>query len=377
MTHYLGRDQFRHDSIPAVGVLVANLGTPEAPTARALRPYLKEFLSDPRVIEPPPARWLWRLILNGIVLNTRPKRSARLYRNIWTERGSPLLETSRQQVVAIAAALTERIGAPLHVALGMRYGRPSIASALAELESKDCRRVLVLPLYPQYSGATTGSTFDAVADALKATRWVPELRFVNGYHDDPAYIAALAAGVREAWDEHGRPDRLLISFHGIPRRYFLAGDPYHCQCHKTARLLAEALELPEEERYVCFQSQFGKEPWLEPYTEQTIREWAGLGLKRFDAICPGFSADCLETLEEMNITNREIYNEAGGGDYHYIPCLNTRPDHIASLVGVIERNLVGWVGGTEEHDPVAQEAEANKRTELYRKLEGVSPNVST
>jgi protoporphyrin/coproporphyrin ferrochelatase len=338
---YYGRPDFRHTEIPAVGVLLANLGTPDAPDTPSLRRYLREFLLDPRVIELP--RLLWWTILHLAVLPTRPAKSAALYRKVWTPEGSPLLVISRRQTAVLQEILRREVGNPLHVALAMRYGNPSVRAALRELEEKGCRRILVLPLYPQYAAVTVGSTFDAVADELKGWRWVPEIRTVNGYHDDPGYIRALAASIREAWTDGGPGERLLFSFHGIPQRYFDAGDPYFCQCHKLARLTAEELGLPRERWQVSFQSLFGKEEWLKPYTDKTVEGMARSGIRAIDVICPGFSADCLETLEEMDEQNREIFLHAGGERFRYIPCLNDRPDHMRAIADVALRHLQGWV----------------------------------
>jgi ferrochelatase len=326
---------------PAIGVLLANLGTPDAPDAPALRRYLREFLLDPRVIELP--RPVWWLALHLFVLPFRPRKSAALYRKVWTAEGSPLLANSRRQTAGVAALLAREVAAPLHVRLAMRYGNPSVRAALRELAGLGCRRILALPLYPQYAAVTTGSTFDAVAAELSGWRWVPELRTVHSYHDDPAYVAALAASVREAWAAAPPAEKLLFSFHGIPRRYFLAGDPYYCHCQKTARLVAELLELPPERYAVSFQSLFGREEWLRPYTEDTIQALARDGVHSLDVICPGFAADCLETIEEIDGLNREIYLHAGGRSYRYIPALNDRPDHLRLLADLILRNLSGWV----------------------------------
>jgi len=318
------------------GILLTNLGTPDAPTPDALRRYLREFLWDPRVVEEP--RWKWWLILNGIILNTRPARSAAAYKSVWTEKGSPLMSHSLDQQAGLQGALGDRV----HVELAMRYGNPSIASGLQALREKGCSHILVLPLYPQYSATTTGSTFDAVADELKAWRRVPELRMVSSYHDHPAYIAALAASVRRYWGEHGRPQRLLMSFHGIPQRYFDNGDPYPCLCRKTGRLLAEALELKEGEWLVSYQSRFGREPWVTPYTDETLKAWGAEGAGRVDVICPGFSADCLETIEEIGEENRGYFIEAGGGEYHYIPALNADKLHLKALAEIATAHLHGW-----------------------------------
>jgi len=337
---YVGETKAPHGELTATGVLLANLGTPDAPTTPALKRYLREFLSDPRVIELP--RWKWKIILNAFVLPTRPAKSAAAYREVWTDEGSPLLITARHQTAKIAAALEGRFKSPLHVELGMRYGNPSIESALDKLQDQGCRRIVVLPLYPQYAAATTASTFDAVFAALGKRRWMPELRTIAQYHDEPLYVAALANSIRERWDADGEPEKLIFSFHGIPQRYFEAGDPYFCHCQKTARLVAEALGLPAERWQVCFQSRFGKEPWLQPYTDETLKGLGKAGLGSVDVICPGFSADCLETIEEIDQENREYFEKAGGGRYRYIAALNERDDHIAALTEVVARNLGGW-----------------------------------
>ena len=340
MAQYLGDDGFRHDSDECLGLLLVNLGTPASPDRRALRAYLREFLSDPRVVELP--RWLWSVILHGVILNIRPRLSAKAYAKVWTEQGSPLLQISRRQAASLATAMEARFPGPVQVSLGMRYGTPSVADALQELHDAGARRLLVLPLYPQYSGSTTGSVFDAVADVLKRWRWVPALRFAGAYHDHPGYIRALANSVHEHWKQHGRGQRLLMSFHGVPRRYLLAGDPYHCQCHKTGRLLAEALDLDDGEWMVVFQSRFGREEWLQPYCDETLRALPGEGVSEVDVICPGFSADCLETLEEIDEQNRELFLEAGGNRFHYIPCLNDSADHIELMLELAVANAGGW-----------------------------------
>lgn len=330
---------FAHDQADHAGVLLANLGTPDAPTPDALRRYLAEFLWDSRVVEIP--RLPWWVILHGAILRLRPARSARKYQLIWTPEGSPLLAIGRRQQAAVAAALAQRFPGPIPVALGMRYGNPSIAAALAELRDAGARRLLVLPLYPQYSAATTASTFDAVTAELRAWRWLPELRFIARYHDEPGYLDALAESVREARREWPG-ERLLFSFHGLPKRTLLAGDPYHCHCQKTARLVAERLELPPEQWAVAFQSRFGRAEWLQPYTGALLAEWAKTGVKSVDVICPGFAADCLETLEEIAIENRQTFLESGGERYRYIPALNDTPAHIDALADLIGRHAAGW-----------------------------------
>lgn len=341
---YFGQPGFAHGELPPVapiGVVLANLGTPDAPDAPALRRYLREFLLDPRVIELP--RPLWWLVLHAAVLPFRPRKSAALYRKVWTAEGSPLLVIARRQTAGVAALLQREVPVPVHVRLAMRYGNPAIRSALRELAGLGCRRVVVLPLYPQYAAVTTGSTFDAVAAELASWRWVPELRTVHSYHDEPAYVEALAASLRAAWAAAPPAEKLLFSFHGIPKRYFLAGDPYFCHCQKTARLVAERLGLPRERYEVTFQSLFGREEWLRPYTEDTMRALAAGGVRSLDVICPGFSADCLETLEEIDGLNREIFLHAGGERYRYVPALNDRPDHLRLLAGLVVRNLAGWI----------------------------------
>ncbi len=355
MSALRGTPDYEHGTPPAVGVLLSNLGTPDEPTAPALRRYLREFLSDPRVIELP--RFQWWLILNLFILTTRPRKSAELYRKVWTAEGSPLLAVGRRQQAGIETLLRQRFGGPLHVALGMRYGEPSIRRALRELEARGCRRILVVPLYPQYFSGTVGSTFDAVADELKTWRWVPELRFVQHYHDEPGYITALAASVRETWREY-EPEKLLLSFHGIPQRYFDAGDPYFCECQKTARLLTTALGLERSRWEISFQSLFGKEEWVKPYTDRTVQALARSGVRSLDVLAPGFSADCLETLEELDGLNREYFTHAGGERFRFIRCLNDRPDHVAFLADLIGQKLHGWVEPGADWDAARAGAEA-------------------
>lgn len=334
---FTAKTKFDHDQERATGILLTNLGTPDAPTKEALRSYLKEFLWDPRVVEQP--RWLWWLILNGIILNSRPAKSAALYKKVWTAEGSPLFVTGMRQSDKLQTTLQQRVDGPLHVELAMRYGNPSIASGLEALREKNCDRIIVLPLYPQYSATTTGSTFDAVAAALKGWRRVPQLTFIDAYHDHPAYIAALADSVRAHWQVHGQAERLLLSFHGIPESYFNNGDPYPCHCRKTARLLREALDLDEERLQLAFQSRFGKDPWIQPYTDETLEAWGKEGVESVDVICPGFAADCLETIEEIGMENRETFLNAGGKTYHYIPALNDADAHIDALVQLVLKQL--------------------------------------
>jgi protoporphyrin/coproporphyrin ferrochelatase len=356
MTRYVGNEGFRHGTPEKLGVLVTNLGTPDAPETGALRRYLREFLWDPRVVEVP--RPLWWLILNGVILRIRPSRSAAVYRTVWTEEGSPLLTISRAQVAGIKERIAARVTGPVEVVLGMRYGNPSIPSALKHLHDLNVRRLLVLPLYPQYSASTTASTFDALATTLMRWRWIPEVRFIGRYHDEPGYIEALATSIREHWARHDRGEHLVMSFHGVPRRYLDKGDPYHCQCLKTARLVAERLGLENGAWSATFQSRFGREEWLKPYTDASIRALGQRGLKRIDVVCPGFSADCLETLEEIAEQNAEFFHEAGGETLSYIPCLNDRADHLDFLADYALQNLQGWPETAPPQDPEQSAASA-------------------
>jgi len=318
---------------PKIGVLIANLGTPDEPTTPALRRYLAQFLSDRRVIEVP--RLLWMMILHGVILRVRPKKSAKLYQSVWTSEGSPLLAIGRHQQQAMQAQL----GDGFCVELGMRYGNPSIASALRSFQAAGVRKIIVLPLYPQYAGPTTGSTFDAVSDELKQWRWVPELHFINNYCDEPLYVEALANSIREHIDAYGKPQKIIFSYHGMPKRYLLAGDPYFCLCQKTTRLVQEKAGLNKDECITSFQSRFGREEWLKPYTDETLTNLPKEGIKHIAIISPAFSADCLETLEELAVENRALFLQQGGEHYHYIPALNDRADHIHALVSLIKSRV--------------------------------------
>ncbi len=339
---FLPEPPYRHGAAPAgpdTAVLLCNLGTPDAPTAPALRRYLAQFLADPRVVEIP--KLVWALILHGIILRVRPAKSAAKYATVWTPEGSPLKVWTEKQAKLLQGHLGER-GLRVRVAYAMRYGQPAIAGTLDSLKREGVRRVLVLPAYPQYSGATTASVIDDVARWALQTRHLPELRFVNRYHDDPAYIAALAQTVREHWQREGRGDKLVMSFHGMPERTLHLGDPYHCECLKTGRLLAEALGLKDGEWLVTFQSRFGKAKWLQPYTEPSLVQLAQGGLKSVDLICPGFAADCLETLEEIDQEARAAFLAAGGQRFSYISCLNDHPAGMRALGALAERHLQGW-----------------------------------
>jgi ferrochelatase len=322
------------------GVLLTNLGTPTAPTPKAIRKYLAEFLADPRIVEIPPIVWL--PILHGYILNTRPFVAAHAYKKIWTPQGSPLLVISKKQQQALQLELDNRLNEPVPIALGMRYGTPSIAAALTDLRKKKVNKILVLPLYPQYSAATTGSTFDAVARVFKTWRWIPEFRFIDQYAENEGYIAALAASIEAHWQQKKPGKKILFSFHGLPARTIALGDPYNALCHRTAQLVAEKLQIPTDYWQVVFQSRFGRAKWLQPYCEPTLIELAKQGCKTVDIICPGFAADCLETLEEINIRYRESFLAAGGEKFHYIPALNDTPHHIHALSNLIVQNLQGW-----------------------------------
>ena len=331
-----------HPQIPAgkIGVLLVNLGTPDAPTPSAVRRYLKEFLSDRRVVEIPPI--LWQPILRGVILNTRPKRSAHAYAQVWTEQGSPLAAITASQ----AKALQARLGVDVTVSWAMRYGQPALGAELLRLKQAGCERILIAPLYPQYSGATTGSAVDAVGAAMQAMRWQPAIRTLPPYYDDPAHIAALKADIeRQLAALPFRPEVLLLSFHGMPERTLELGDPYHCHCRKTARLLGVALAASHEglRIEVSFQSRFGRARWLEPSTESVIAAEAARGTKHLAIAAPGFSADCLETREELAIRGRTQFLGPGGADYAVLDCLNDSDAGMAMLEALVRRELGGWV----------------------------------
>lgn len=349
-----------HRQSARTAVLMVNLGTPEAPTAPAIRRYLREFLSDRRVVEVP--RLIWMLVLHAFILPLRPRKLVEAYRKVWTPQGSPLLAISREQRAALAARLGDRAD----VALAMTYGEPSIPGTLAELERRGVRRLLVLPLYPQYSATTTAAVTDALFRVLQGMRWVPELRTITAYHDHPDYIEALAASVEAHWAAQGRGDHLLISFHSIPRRYLEAGDPYYCQCQKTARLLAARLGLGADACSVSFQSRLGRQPWLQPYTDIVVPQLARRGVRQLDLICPGFAADCLETLEEVAIRYGEDFHAAGGAQLRYIPALNAVPGHVAMLASLCDTHLQGWPANPLPADVQAQIEQRTARVAALR-----------
>jgi protoporphyrin/coproporphyrin ferrochelatase len=337
---YVSSPDFQHERAERIGILLVNSGTPEAATAPAVRRFLRRFLSDPRVVELP--RLLWLPILYGLVLPLRPARIARKYRRIWSEGGSPLRDLSEQLRTALAATLARQVLAPLSVELGMLYSPPSVPEALARLRASGAQRILVVPLFPQYCGATTGAVYDQVSAELRRWRWLPELRFVAEYHDHPGYIEALRASVAEHWSRAGRTGHLLMSFHGIPERYFSEGDPYFCKCHKTARLLADELMLRESEWSVAFQSRFGPGAWLKPYTRAVLESLPARGARSVTVLCPGFAVDCLETLEEIAIENRECFVRAGGERFQYVASLNAQALHAQCLGDLIVEHTHGW-----------------------------------
>lgn len=336
---YFGDKDYRHGSIALTGILLVNLGTPKAATTTQVRRYLAEFLSDPRVVEIP--RLLWWPLLHLLVLPLRPRKSAQAYAKVWLPEGSPLLVYSKRLSRGISQALEGEDHEPI-VKLAMRYGEPSIEAVLNEMRAKSVQRLLLLPLFPQYSATTTASVFDEVARVLSKWRWQPELRYINHYHKHSLYISACAEQIRSFRDQHGCGDLLLFSFHGLPERNLLEGDPYHCQCYATARLIAQALSLNEQEYKLCFQSRFGRAKWLEPYTEGVLCELAKQGVSNVDIFCPGFAVDCLETLEEIAIRGRDVFEQAGGSELRYIPALNDSPSHIESIKALVLSNIENW-----------------------------------
>lgn len=345
-----------HGTIAKTAVVLVNLGTPDAPDAPALRRYLKQFLSDPRVVEIP--KPIWWLILHVLILPFRSGKSAQKYAAIWTEEGSPLRVHTEKQALLLRGYLGER-GHEVQVVFAMRYGNPSLPQVMQQLKSEGCDRILVLPAYPQYSGTTTASIFDAVFNHFATIRNVPELRLVKHYHDHDGYINALRKSILAYWETQGRPDKLVMSFHGVPKRTLLLGDPYHCECQKTARLLAEQLGLGPDDYMVTFQSRFGKAEWLQPYTAPTLKTLGQGGIRRVDVVCPGFTSDCLETLEEIAMEGREEFIGAGGKEFHYIPCLNEHPEWIAALADIAEQHMAGW--------PTWQDQQLRARRDLAAK----------
>ncbi|HIO91828.1 MAG TPA: ferrochelatase [Leucothrix mucor] len=366
MGRYIGDDSFFHGKEEATGILLVNLGTPKDASTSAVRRYLRQFLSDPRVVEIP--RLVWLPILYAFVLTRRPAASAKLYQSIWRKEGSPLLYYSEKQKSALQQEMQVRFKGKVIVELAMRYGKPSIESALDNLKRQGAKRILVFPLYPQYSATTTATTYDEVNRVLSHWRYLPEMRFVNQYYDNNAYIEALARSVKNHWAEHSRGQLLLMSFHGLPKRNLELGDPYYCHCQKTARLLVEKLALKEDEFLITFQSRFGKAEWIKPYTDKSLEELPARGIKEVDVICPGFPADCLETLEEMKIQNGETFMQAGGEVYRYIPALNHQPDHIHALSDIIQQHTLGWAETSLDWDRAKVEQSSKETQQRAKKL---------
>lgn len=336
---FLKEPDYKHGKISKTALVLINLGTPDSPDTPAVRRYLKEFLSDRRVVEIP--RFIWWLILNLIILPFRSSQSAAKYAAIWSKDGSPLKVHTEKQALLLQGYLGER-GHEVHVTYAMRYGSQNIPEVLSRLKTQGYERLLILPAYPQYSGTTTASNFDAVFRHFQQVRNIPELRFIKNYHDHEAYIQALRHSILKYWESHGRAEKLVMSFHGLPKAFLLRGDPYHCECQKTARLLAEQLGLRADQYLVTFQSRLGRAEWLQPYTAPTVQALARQGLKRVDVVCPGFIADCLETLEEIGIEVKQDFLNAGGKEFHYIPCLNETPEWLRALAEISEQHLIGW-----------------------------------
>ncbi len=326
---FKGEQNFQHENEQKKGVLIAYLGTPDSPDVLSVRRYLKEFLSDPRIIEVP--KIIWWFVLNIFILNFRSFNSARLYKSIWTDGGSPLLVNC----IKIREKVQKSLPSNYQVALGMRYGNPSIKSALNELKEANCRDIEVITLFPHYSATTVGSIFDAISTEIKSWRWVPSVKFLNSYHDNPLLIEILSKRIKKSFESQGKPDKLVFSYHSIPKKYFDSGDPYHCLCQKTSRLIAEKLSLDEKDYITAFQSRFGPSEWLKPYTSETMKSLPKEGIKSVQVVSPGFGVDNLETLQEIDIENKEYFEDAGGENFHYIPCLNDDDDHVEFLISLI------------------------------------------
>ena len=365
---YRPETPFTHGTSPTTGVLLVNLGTPDDTSTGAVRRYLKQFLSDTRVVEIP--KPIWWLILNLIILNVRPAKSAKKYASIWMKEGSPLRVYTARQAQMLRGFLGEKFNSPLRVEYAMRYGNPSIESAIDKLKAANCDNILVLPLYPQYAASTTASTMDELGRVLLKARNVPGIRFVRSYHDHPAYIDAVARNLEAHWQRIGRPDfatdKLLMTFHGVPKFHLDRGDPYHCHCHKTARLVAERLSLQPTDYVVTFQSRFGRTEWLQPYTDKTLEALGAKGTRRVDVICPGFAADCLETLEEIADEGRETFLHAGGSTFNYLPVANGSDAYVDALLTISMEHLGGWT--RSDWDPGLAAAENGNSAKLASAL---------
>lgn len=354
---YSSKSQFQHDRIPSTGVLLVNLGTPDAPTPSAIRRYLGEFLSDPRVVEMP--RLLWLAILHGVILRIRPRPVARAYASVWMEEGSPLMVHSKALTNAVQSRFAQHESGPVHVQLAMRYGRPCIEKALESLRNRHVERLIVIPLYPQYSATTTATVFDAVTNTLQKWRWLPHFHMPMHYHDHPLYIKAVSDSIQQSFAAHGKPERLLMSFHGLPERLLYAGDPYYCHCQKTGRLIAAQLGLTDKNYAITFQSRFGREPWLQPYTDVTLKEWGKQGIGHVQVVSPGFSADCLETLEEVAMQNKDFFEQAGGKEFHYIPALNSSDSHVELMSALINQEMAGWDTSASDTNQTSERAKSS------------------
>ena len=341
MTYYDPEQRLAANTSPKVGILLANLGTPDAPTAKALRPYLQQFLMDRRVVEIP--RFIWCWILHCIILVVRPRKSAEKYASIWKQEGSPLMVYAQQQKSLLASQLSEKLLSPFSVELGMTYGQPSMKHAINMLKAQQCDRILVFPLYPQYAASSTAAAMDAIWRVLLKTRNVPAIRTIKDYHDHPQYIQALTTRIKDYWQQHGQPEKLVMSFHGVPKFHLEKGDPYYYQCLETGRLLAESLNLSQDQYEIAFQSRFGRQEWLQPYLASRLDALGKQKLNRIDVVCPGFSSDCLETLEEIAMEGKHLFQSAGGGDYHYIPALNAETAWIDAMSAITLEHLQGWV----------------------------------
>ncbi len=354
---YQPEPPFHHGAQHKTGILLVNLGTPDEPTKASVKTYLKEFLSDPRIVEIP--KWIWWIILNGIILNVRPAKSAAKYQTIWMKEGSPLRVYTERQATMLRGFLGEIVKSPFAVVPAMRYGNPSIEAGIDKLRAQHCDNILVLPMYPQYAASTTGSTFDKVAEVLMKRRNVPGIRFVRNFHDHPAFIKAIVRNVEAHWMKLGRPDfakdKLLMTFHGVPKFHLDKGDPYHCESHKSARLIAEGLSLKKGDYIVTFQSRFGKAEWLQPYTDKTLEALGKGGSQRVDVICPGFAADCLETLEEIADEGKETFLHAGGKEFNYLPVANDTDAYVGALTDIAREHLQGWVSEGWDRDAAQRE----------------------
>jgi ferrochelatase len=338
---YISSPDFHRDGAERIGILLVNSGTPASAEPADVRKFLAGLLGDPRVVELP--RLVWLPILYGLILPFRPRRSARKYRKIWSSSGAPLLDLSEKLRTELTTTLAQKMLAPLSIELGMLYGGdPTVPQALSRLRESGAQRILVVPMFPQYCGATTGAVYDQVNKELRRWRWLPELRYVAEYHDYPGYIDALRSSVQQDHEARGKSQHLLMSFHGIPERFFHKGDPYFCKCQKTARLLADELMLRDDEWSVSFQSRFGPDGWLKPYTSTVLDEMPGRGIRHVAVICPGFAVDCLETLEEIEMENRDRFIHAGGEQFRYIPALNDRIVHARFLADLIAQHCQGW-----------------------------------